>query len=402
MNKSKKRSLQSAGFALTILGCVSVACADWTVTMLTAPSAGVTIGLSVSRTQQVGAAFFSPIHTQASLWTGTPASWLSLHPVGWDRSYAYGTSGDQQVGYVEQLTGRRLASLWTGSASSWTSLHPADPRVSRSIALAVAAGEQVGFVALAGNNHAALWHGGASTWVDLHPAIATASTAQDTSGVCQVGSADIGFVSHAGLWNGSAASWIDLHPNDPRVSSSYGAGVFGEQQVGSATVDGNAHAALWTGSASSWRDLHPAEALYSVSAATCGEFQVGTATFPGDAGERAIIWNGSSESWEDLSLALPGTWIFTRAEDVWCDGVEVRVVGYGHQAARNVYTAILWSRPITVCAPDLNRDGIVDFADYLEFLNLYCAQDRRVDFNQDGLVDFGDYLAFLDLYEAGC
>ncbi|MCC6677035.1 MAG: hypothetical protein IT436_07820 [Phycisphaerales bacterium] len=54
------------------------------------------------------------------------------------------------------------------------------------------------------------------------------------------------------------------------------------------------------------------------------------------------------------------------------------------------------------CLVDLNGDGIVDFGDYLEFLNLYDAQDPRVDFNMDGIVDFGDYLEFLNLYDAGC
>ncbi|MCC6676805.1 MAG: hypothetical protein IT436_06645 [Phycisphaerales bacterium] len=55
------------------------------------------------------------------------------------------------------------------------------------------------------------------------------------------------------------------------------------------------------------------------------------------------------------------------------------------------------------CGPaDLNGDGQVDFADYLEFLNLYDAQDPAVDFTGDGLVDFADYLEFLNLYEAGC
>ncbi|MCC6677764.1 MAG: hypothetical protein IT436_11515 [Phycisphaerales bacterium] len=54
------------------------------------------------------------------------------------------------------------------------------------------------------------------------------------------------------------------------------------------------------------------------------------------------------------------------------------------------------------CVVDLNQDGLVDFADYLEFLNRYDTQDPSVDFNQDGLVDFADYLEFLNLYDAGC
>ncbi|MCC6675678.1 MAG: proprotein convertase P-domain-containing protein [Phycisphaerales bacterium] len=60
------------------------------------------------------------------------------------------------------------------------------------------------------------------------------------------------------------------------------------------------------------------------------------------------------------------------------------------------------ARPSTACYADLNSDGLVDFADYLEFLNLYDAGDLSVDFNADGLVDFGDYLEFLNLYDAGC
>lgn len=54
------------------------------------------------------------------------------------------------------------------------------------------------------------------------------------------------------------------------------------------------------------------------------------------------------------------------------------------------------------CPADLNGDGFVDFSDYLDFLNLYDAQDPRVDFNRDGFVDFSDYLDFLNLYDTGC
>jgi len=54
------------------------------------------------------------------------------------------------------------------------------------------------------------------------------------------------------------------------------------------------------------------------------------------------------------------------------------------------------------CPADLNGDGMVDFSDYLEFLNLYDAGDPRADFNGDGMVDFSDYLEFLNLYDAGC
>jgi len=49
---------------------------------------------------------------------------------------------------------------------------------------------------------------------------------------------------------------------------------------------------------------------------------------------------------------------------------------------------------------DYNEDGLIDFGDYLEFLNRYDAQDPTADLNGDGIVDFGDYLEFLNFYDA--
>ncbi|MCC6677030.1 MAG: hypothetical protein IT436_07795 [Phycisphaerales bacterium] len=54
------------------------------------------------------------------------------------------------------------------------------------------------------------------------------------------------------------------------------------------------------------------------------------------------------------------------------------------------------------CPADLTEDGLVDFSDYLEFLNAYEVRDLRVDYAGDGLVEFADYLEFLNRYEAGC
>ncbi len=74
-----------------------------------------------------------------------------------------------------------------------------------------------------------------------------------------------------------------------------------------------------------------------------------------------------------------------------------------HLTALALSFSLLSPAHATHCSPaDLNADGLVDFADYLDFLNLYDAQDPRVDFNQDGLIDFADYLEFLNLFEAGC
>ncbi|MCC6677937.1 MAG: hypothetical protein IT436_12405 [Phycisphaerales bacterium] len=66
------------------------------------------------------------------------------------------------------------------------------------------------------------------------------------------------------------------------------------------------------------------------------------------------------------------------------------------------FTATLIADGAADCLADFNGDGFVDFADYLEFLNLYDSQDPAADLNGDGFIDFIDYLEFLNLYEAGC
>lgn len=57
---------------------------------------------------------------------------------------------------------------------------------------------------------------------------------------------------------------------------------------------------------------------------------------------------------------------------------------------------------LTVCLADLDCDGVVDFSDYLAFLNLYDSGDPLADINGDGVVDFADYLEFLNEFTAGC
>lgn len=54
------------------------------------------------------------------------------------------------------------------------------------------------------------------------------------------------------------------------------------------------------------------------------------------------------------------------------------------------------------CTADMDRDGLVDFSDYLSFLNGYDAQEPAADLDGDGIIDFTDYLAFIDSYSIGC
>ena len=52
------------------------------------------------------------------------------------------------------------------------------------------------------------------------------------------------------------------------------------------------------------------------------------------------------------------------------------------------------------CDCDVNNDGVVDGADYLEFKNSWLSDDSVVDFNSDGSVDSLDYLVFKDRWKA--
>jgi hypothetical protein len=51
---------------------------------------------------------------------------------------------------------------------------------------------------------------------------------------------------------------------------------------------------------------------------------------------------------------------------------------------------------------DWNEDGVIDFNDFLAFLNDYNADDPCADLNADGTIDFNDFLEFLNIYNAGC
>lgn len=53
------------------------------------------------------------------------------------------------------------------------------------------------------------------------------------------------------------------------------------------------------------------------------------------------------------------------------------------------------------CRAIFNGDSIVDFFDYLDFVDAFAANAPNADFNQDSVIDFFDYLDFVDAF-AGC
>jgi hypothetical protein len=57
---------------------------------------------------------------------------------------------------------------------------------------------------------------------------------------------------------------------------------------------------------------------------------------------------------------------------------------------------------VSACPGDWNGDGVIDFNDFLAYLNDYNVQDPRADINGDGVIDFNDLLAFLNLFNTPC
>ncbi len=54
------------------------------------------------------------------------------------------------------------------------------------------------------------------------------------------------------------------------------------------------------------------------------------------------------------------------------------------------------------CYADINGDGVLDFFDYLDFVDRFSIGSLAADFNEDGIVDFFDYLDFVDRFSQGC
>ncbi len=63
---------------------------------------------------------------------------------------------------------------------------------------------------------------------------------------------------------------------------------------------------------------------------------------------------------------------------------------------------VIIMRNIGGCAADFNHDAIVDFFDYLDFVDAFSLNAPTADFNGDATIDFFDYLDFVDALSDGC
>jgi hypothetical protein len=356
--------------ALSLATLAEQASAQWTYTNLMPRGAQESVGYDAGGGQQAGYVYVDGV-VRASLWIGTPGSWIDLNPADSTASQAFAASGGQQGGSAV-VSGIERASLWSGTSASWVDLHPAGAAQSRVMGIG-GAGQQVGHVRPSAQQppRASLWNGTAASRVDLHPAGSTMSIAYSTNGRNQAGFAVVDGSYRASLWSGTAASWVDLNPagsTDSVVSD-----IDGDQQVGYAWV-GWQRASLWSGTAASWVDLSPPGVFGSSQARGARDgLQVGYVFF--DDKYRASLWSGTADSWVDLSAFLPADYMQSEAWSISSDGVNRYITGFGvrGQGADQVVEAWLLTQPILApCAvADLDCDGSVNAVDLATLLGAW-------------------------------
>lgn len=253
------------------------------------------------------------INGRATLWSGTPGSEVDLDPNGDNvNSIVNAISDGRQGGYV-MVDDNLQASLWEGTAASWVSLHPAEATFS--VVTAMNGGQQGGYALVDDILQASLWNGTADSWMSLHPEGAEYSIINALRDEQQAGEVD----GHAALWSGTADSWVDLHPEGAEESTVY---ALSEGQQGGAVDE---HAALWIGTAESWVDLNPEGASESSIKAMLGGQQVGEVDYG------AALWTGTPDSWVDLHAQLPSDYTSSSATAIYRDGNTTYIGGYGYK-----------------------------------------------------------------------
>lgn len=394
------KQLTTLAVLAAVTGLAASAHAQWTVTSLH-PQGGIeSAAYSFYQGKPIVSVTF-PGRGAWGVWDLASGSFTEFEIEGATRVVASGSCGAQLVG-TDSTAHTSNAFMWPGVSPDGTALpivnlHPAGARYS--YAFGTSGDQQVGAVIFDGNReHASLWRGTAASWVDLDPAGSTFSRALESSGTQQVGWANVNGGARASLWSGTADSWIDLTPMG--AAGSWGYAIDGAQQVGYAYFDGQIHAGLWSGTAESWVSLHPAGSSDSNALNVSDNLQVGYAYVNDYA--HASLWTGTADSWVDLASFLPGSWGTSVATDVWSDGTTTYVVGWGDNTETGHEEALLWTHvQCPACAIDYDQDGGMTGGDAAAFLSDFEAGAPCADIDQDGGITGADIALFFVLSESG-
>ncbi len=113
-----------------------------------------------------------------------------------------------------------------------------------------------------------------------------------------------------------------------------------------------------------------------------------------------MLWNerigtvNADSYFRSLGMDLTD-WTITQIDGLSFNGRTL--AGYGiHNGRPEVWIATLG------CRADFNADDVLNFFDYLEFVDALISELPTSDFNSDRVIDFFDYLDFVDAFSIGC
>ena len=219
--------------------CTASANAQWTAISLHPAGADDSVAKSVDGVFQFGTV---NVDESAVLWSSSPSSALRLNPDPTYGSLGHATLGGVQAGSVAapRGTGARAAA-WSGTPQSWVDLHPAHiESVTASVAYTLGGGKFGGTYFVESDEifslgRACMWTGpDAQSWVDLQPIGYETGEILGMSGNQQVGATYDSFLGMAAMWSGTAESFVDLNP--PGAFASSATCTDGTHQYGVAAV----------------------------------------------------------------------------------------------------------------------------------------------------------------------
>jgi hypothetical protein len=80
----------------------------------------------------------------------------------------------------------------------------------------------------------------------------------------------------------------------------------------------------------------------------------------------------------------------------------IQIGTFGDFAAPEDRFEIRIDQTVTLCAADIDGDGLVGLGDLFAYLTEYFSGSAGADFDEDGVISVGDILAFVTAFLEGC
>ncbi len=162
----------------------------------------------------------------------------------------------------------------------------------------------------------------------------------------------------------------------------------------SRSASGVSRAVLWIGTAAIDLGMPVGAVGAGASSINMAGEVAGYAVLPGGA-TRAARFSRSGPAVDLNSLIPAGSeWVLTYADEINALG-QIAGEATGSPGTRAFLLTF-------GCIADFNGDSVVDFFDYLDFVDAFAGNLPASDFNDDGVIDFFDYLDFVDAFSNGC